>query len=110
MQVPSHPVPSGKARRRCYIAAAGGSATHTGGRPRVSKFRRIELMTSDASGALGFYRRTFGWRAELVEASLDGGVPYYWLIGQDGADVGGLYAMSEDLRRDGVPPHWLPHI
>jgi predicted enzyme related to lactoylglutathione lyase len=74
----------------------------------LSKPCRLELMTTDADGAARFYEQVFGWQAEAED--LSGEARYLWLRDGRGRAVGGLYDMTEDLRRQGVAAHWRPQF
>jgi len=61
-----------------------------------------ELLTTDTSGAAGFYPKVLPWRSQ------PSGMPGYtlWMAGQ--AQVGGLMALPADAA--GTPPHWLIYV
>lgn len=63
--------------------------------------------TTDLDAAEAFYSAVFGWTPERVTAS-DGAV--YSLQRLDGKMVAGLYALDEELRKMGVPPHWGTYV
>jgi len=66
------------------------------------KFLWHELLTTDTSGAGGFYPKVLPWRTQ------PSGMPGYtlWMAGQ--AQVGGLVALPADAT--GTPPHWLIYV
>lgn len=67
----------------------------------------VELGTSDAAAAKKFYGGLFGWRAEDVPGSPD---VAYTLLKLDGKDVAGLYGLTAEMKKLGVPPHWLSYV
>lgn len=70
------------------------------------RFVWYELMTTDAAAATRFYTKVIGWGTQPFEASPE---PYtMWTV--DGTPIGGLMDLPEDLRRMGVPPHWMCYI
>ena len=66
-----------------------------------------DCATTDLGGAEEFYAVVFGWTCEHVTAS-DGAV--YSIQRLDGKMVAGIYELSEEIRRMGVPPHWGTYI
>ncbi|MGW1718600.1 VOC family protein [Streptomyces sp. NPDC002156] len=61
----------------------------------------VELAARDTERARTFYTEVFGWS---VTSS-----PEYTHFGVDGAEFGGMLAMS-DMYPPEVPPHWLPYF
>ena len=70
------------------------------------RFVWYELLTSDPDAAQRFYGSVAGWGTQQWN---DGPVPYTMWI-NDGAPLGGLMAMPENIRAMGVPPNWLPYV
>jgi len=68
----------------------------------VLDFSWRELATTDASGAVAFYTRLFGW--EKQNASEMGGLGVYQEFGRAGAPLGGIYTKPREMP---APPHWL---
>lgn len=67
----------------------------------------VELGTTDCVAARSFYHELLGW--QMIEHPLpDGGV--YTLLQVDGKNVAALYQISERLRTQRQPPHWLLYI
>ena len=64
----------------------------------------VELATTDAEAARLFYGPLFGWTG--AEIPMPDGSPYT-LLQQDGHSSAGLYRLSDEQQRDGVPPHWM---
>lgn len=67
----------------------------------------IELGTTDVTAAREFYSGLFGHGATDVDM---GEMGTYTLLQLDGADIAGLYALSDEQREQGVPPHWLSYV
>lgn len=67
----------------------------------------VELGTSDPAAAKTFYAALFGWKPEDVPP---GGGGAYTLLKKDGKDVAGLYGLTAEQRKVGVPSHWLPYV
>ncbi len=66
-----------------------------------------DCATTDLAASEEFYASVFGWSAERVIGS-DGNT--YSLQRLHGNLVAGIYALSEELRKMGVPPHWGTYI
>lgn len=64
----------------------------------------VELATTDAAAAKRFYTTLFGWDAD----DLPGG--FYTMLRLHGGDVGGLYALTPEMRAQGVASHWLSYV
>ena len=67
----------------------------------------VELATSDAASARGFYSGLLGWDTKAVEI---GEMGWYTLLQLDSNDVAGLYTLNDDQKQQGVPPHWLSYV
>jgi hypothetical protein len=65
-----------------------------------------ELNTRDADAAADFYGKTFGWQAGALEG---GPMPYFELKNTDGALIGGMMPMSDQIPEQ-VPAHWLVYF
>jgi predicted enzyme related to lactoylglutathione lyase len=74
-------------------------------KPASGKFCWNELMTRDTEGSSKFYSELLGWKA--VDSEMPG-MPYT-LWKHEGADVGGMMKMPEDLPA-AVPPHWMSYV
>ncbi len=64
-----------------------------------------ELMTSDPDAAVGFYAKVVGWKAEPW-AHLSS----YRLWVMAGTPRGGLMPLTDEARRMGAPPRWMPYV
>lgn len=67
----------------------------------------VELGTTDSKGAKAFYGRLFGWLPDDMPMGND---QFYTMLQIDGKAIGALYQMDENMRRMGIPPHWLQYI
>lgn len=63
----------------------------------------VELGTSDAAAAKKFYTALFGWGFHDEEVGPDM-VYTQWQI--NGKNVGALYQLNEQMKAQGIPPHW----
>lgn len=76
--------------------------THTPG-----AFCWAEVGTIDAKKTKAFYSELFGWKYEDRPAGEFG---TYTMCKLDGKDLAGLYELPPDLRKMGVPAHWMSYI
>jgi hypothetical protein len=67
----------------------------------------VELGTTDAAGAKGFYGPLFGWDWNDMDM---GGGQLYTMIQLQGRDVAAMYNMPSPMMQQGVPPHWMPYV
>ena len=67
----------------------------------------VDVAVTDAEAAKEFYGSLFGW--EPADQNIEGGITYT-MLRREGGDVGGLYALSEEMKSRGVPPHWMSYI
>jgi len=67
----------------------------------------VELGTSDGEGAKQFYTKLFGW--DFTDNPVGPGM-VYTMLKLNGKDVGALYQLSEDMTKQGIPPHWLSYV
>lgn len=69
------------------------------------RFIWYELTTTDPAAAKRFYKEVIGWSTQ----DWPGAIPYsVWLA--DGTGMGGVMAMPEQMRSEGVPPHWMGYV
>lgn len=66
-----------------------------------------ELMTGDPEGAKAFYEPIVGWEMSTSHADTDG---YGFLTAPDGAMVGGLLRLTDDMTSHGARPCWIGYI
>jgi predicted enzyme related to lactoylglutathione lyase len=67
----------------------------------------IELGTTDAKAAKSFYGSLFGWQPNDMPLGPD---QFYTMLQIEGKEIGALYELDENMRRMGVPPHWMQYI
>jgi predicted enzyme related to lactoylglutathione lyase len=65
-----------------------------------------ELMSPDLAGSKRFYGDLAGWTAR----DMPGDAMAYSIFEIDGAGVGGLMALGDELKAAGVPPNWTGYI
>ncbi len=72
----------------------------------AGNFIWYELLTSDTAGAEAFYSHVVGWTAK------DSGIPgmAYTILSAGETGVGGLTAIPEEARANGMRPCWLGYI
>ncbi len=63
-----------------------------------------ELMAADAPAAVQFYGEVDGWKTEAF-----GDEGYQMWVGSQGP-LGGVMSMPDELRKAGVPPHWVGSV
>lgn len=66
-----------------------------------------ELSSTDQAAAEKFYPSVFGWEIKLSPMGPDA---HYTIFLKDGKAVAALAQMMEDLRKKGVPSHWLSYV
>jgi predicted enzyme related to lactoylglutathione lyase len=64
-----------------------------------------DLMTTDTDGAKKFYGEVAGWSTQAWE-----GPTPYTLWTNSGVPIGGMMALNDEMRKNNVPPHWLPSV
>ena len=69
------------------------------------RFVWYDLMTTDVDGAKKFYGKVAGWSTQAWE-----GPTPYTLWTNNGAPIGGVMPLDDEMRKHGVPPHWLPAV
>ena len=72
----------------------------------TGRFVWHDLMTSDTAGAIKFYGAVAGWGTQAFEGST---MPYT-MFTTGGIPIGGVSALSDDMKKNNVPPHWLPAV
>jgi uncharacterized protein len=70
-------------------------------------FSWVELATTDQAAGIAFYRALFGW--EVNEQPI-GPNEVYSMFQMRGQEIGAAYAMRQDERQTGVPPHWNMYV
>lgn len=64
-----------------------------------------DLMTTDTEGAEKFYSDVAGWGTMPFP-----GPGQYTMWTVEGAPIGGFMALNDDMKKNNVPPHWLPSV
>jgi predicted enzyme related to lactoylglutathione lyase len=67
----------------------------------------IELATTDAAAARDFYTNLFGWEINDIPM---GPEMVYTMLQIDGKDVAAMYALTDEQREQGTPPHWMCYV
>ena len=70
-------------------------------------FNWYELMTPDPEGAKAFYEPVVGWSMTTGHGDTD---DYGFLTAPDGAMVGGMLRLSQEMTGGGAKPCWLGYI
>jgi len=67
------------------------------------QFCWYELITPDAAAALKFYGEVVGWTPKPM-------MPDYTILEAQGSGVGGVMALTDEMRAAGVPPCWVGYV
>jgi predicted enzyme related to lactoylglutathione lyase len=67
------------------------------------QFCWYELITPDPAAGLKFYGEVVGWRPKSMP-------PSYTILEAQGSGVGGVMALTDEMRAEGVPPCWTGYI
>jgi hypothetical protein len=67
------------------------------------QFVWYELTTPDVDAAKTFYPRFTGWGTLRFDNDYT-----MWTTG--GVPVAGIFRLTEEMRRQGVPPNWMPYV
>jgi predicted enzyme related to lactoylglutathione lyase len=67
------------------------------------QFCWYELITPDPAAALKFYGEVVGWTPKPMP-------PEYTILEAGGSGIGGVMALTDELRAEGVPPCWIGYI
>lgn len=70
-------------------------------------FSWVDLATTDTAAAKKFYTALFGWSINDVPTGSEG---FYSMLQIDGKAVAALYALQEQQKSQGIPPHWMSYI
>jgi predicted enzyme related to lactoylglutathione lyase len=68
-----------------------------------------ELMTPDREAAIDFYAKVAGWTAAPHPTSQTSSGPYM-VLSRDGREFGGLFAFTDDMKANGMPPMWNGYV
>ena len=72
----------------------------------TGRFVWFDLMTTDTAAAQAFYTETLGWKA----SPWDGNGMEYTMLKAGERPIGGIMALSEELKAMKVPSHWTGSI
>ncbi len=64
-----------------------------------------DLMTTDTDGAKEFYNKVAGWGTQAWE-----GPSPYTMWTTNGIPIGGMVALNDEMRKNGVGPSWLASV
>jgi predicted enzyme related to lactoylglutathione lyase len=67
------------------------------------QFCWYELTTPDVEAAKKFYPRFTGWGTQAFDND-------YTMFTTGGAPAAGIFRLSDEMRRQGVPPNWMPYV
>ena len=67
----------------------------------------IELFTTNVNAAKEYYIKLFNWGIEEI-ATPDNQT--YTMPQVDGKPMGGLFPLSNEMKANGVPPHWMSYV
>jgi predicted enzyme related to lactoylglutathione lyase len=71
----------------------------------LGRFVWLELATTDPDAAIGFYTKVTGW----TTTPWQGQIPYTVLNSARGP-IGGVMAITPDMKARGVAPHWISYV
>lgn len=71
----------------------------------TGRFAWHELLTTDPAAAKAFYTAVVGWGSQTWGQDNSYNL---WTAGEQ--PVGGLMALPDEVKKMGVPPHWLTYI
>jgi predicted enzyme related to lactoylglutathione lyase len=71
------------------------------------EFCWVDLTSHDLQAAQQWYGKLFGWDAKLEDTK--GGPPYAQFISK-GKAVAGLGQMSDEMKKQGIPPTWNSYV
>ncbi len=72
----------------------------------AGSFCWVELATPNPAEAQKFYKKLFGWEVQQPSDAKH----MYTLFARGGDTVAGCFQLPEELRKQGVPPHWLVYV
>lgn len=70
------------------------------------RFYWYDLFSPDIAGAINFYTKVVGWGSE----GWHDGDPNYKMWANERGPMGGVVALGDELKKAGVPPHWLAYV
>lgn len=66
-----------------------------------------ELSTTDSAGAKEFYKNVFDW--DLQDDDVGSGM-IYTMVSKGGKNVAAMFQQTEEMKGQGIPPHWLSYV
>lgn len=66
-----------------------------------------EIGTTDVAAASKFYGPLMGWN---LSEKVDEETMPYTVIKEQNISVGGVYKLTDEMTKRGVPPHWLAYV
>src|SRR5690606_9410627 len=73
----------------------------------LGRFVWHDLVTPDVDAAVAFYKAVIGWETQAFDG---GDKPYTMWVTPGGKPVGGVVALSDEMKAAGAQPHWFAHI
>ena len=70
-------------------------------------FNWVDLMTTDPDAAKAFYSQLFGWTFQDQPTDIG---TVYSMARKGDRSVAALFAMADDMKQQGIPPHWQSYI
>ncbi|NUQ10849.1 MAG: VOC family protein [Gemmatimonadaceae bacterium] len=67
------------------------------------QFCWYELSTPDPAGSQRFYRKLTAWGTQAFDKDYT-----MWTLG--GVPIAGIFRLTDDMRKQGVPPNWMPYV
>lgn len=71
------------------------------------EFCWVDLSAHDMQAAIDFYGELFGWTADVQDTY---GGPRYAMFMKNGAVVGGIGQMDDEMKGAGIPPMWNSYV
>jgi uncharacterized protein len=66
-------------------------------------------MTPDPAASIDFYSSVAGWTAAPHPSSVTSSGPYT-VLSKDGREFAGMFAFTEQMKANGMPPFWVGYI
>jgi hypothetical protein len=107
-RVPCRPRAAASGLARLVVRAALRQARAPKEDDMSDRFVWYELMTTDTKGAMAFYGEVVGWKTEPFPQSKESDPYTMWVGGQ--GPMGGVMTLPDDVKKMGVPPHWMGHV
>jgi hypothetical protein len=69
----------------------------------IGRFVWYELMTTDPTAAMAFYKQVVGWKTEPFDKN-------YMMWASSQGPLGGVMALDEEAKKMGARPQWMSHV